>query len=104
MGVPTIALVGETFAGRHSATHLTAAGLKGFCTETVEDYINLAISWSARREELSVLRRGLREKVAGSPLNDHVRFGEDLDAALVGVWQGWCALRRASTEGVIRSD
>jgi protein O-GlcNAc transferase len=93
MGVPTVTLAGETFAGRHSATHLTAAGLGAFVTNSVEEYIDLAVSWAQRPDELAALRAGLRQQVAMSPLNDQVRFGANLDAALRRLWQDWCGLK-----------
>jgi predicted O-linked N-acetylglucosamine transferase (SPINDLY family) len=90
MGVPTVTIIGNTFAGRHSATHLTAAGLGDFCTNSIDAYIDLAVNWADRPEELASLRRGLREKVAASPLNDAIRFGKNLDLALRRLWQDWC--------------
>lgn len=93
MGVPTVTFAGETFAGRHSATHLTAAGLGSFCAGSVEEYIDLAVAWTKRPHELAALRAGLRQRVAASPLNDHVRFGGHLDAALRRLWQDWCGLK-----------
>ncbi len=95
MGVPAVTLVGETFAGRHSATHLSAAGLPDFCTTTIDEYVDLAVGWTRRPQELAALRAGLRERVAASPLNDEVRFGNYLDAALMRLWTEWCDLRQA---------
>lgn len=43
MGVPTVTLVGDTFAGRHSATHLTAAGLGEFCMGSLDEYVEAAV-------------------------------------------------------------
>nr|WP_152428447.1 tetratricopeptide repeat protein [Methyloferula stellata] len=91
MGVPTVTLVGETFAGRHAATHLTAAGLSNFCAHSIDEYIELAAGWTKRREELAALRAGLRDRVAASPLNDPVRFANNLDEALMRLWEDWCA-------------
>jgi predicted O-linked N-acetylglucosamine transferase (SPINDLY family) len=95
MGVPTVTFVGETFAGRHSATHLTAAGLGDFCTDSIEAYIDLAVAWTKRPHDLAALRAELRQRVAKSPLNDPVRFGGHLDAALRRLWQDWCGLKTA---------
>ncbi|BGE86282.1 hypothetical protein Ms3S1_27180 [Methylosinus sp. 3S-1] len=97
MGVPTVTLVGDTFAGRHSATHLTAAGLAAFCTYSVDDYVELAVSWAHRREELAALRARLRDNVAASPLNDEVRFARNLEEALMQLWSQWRILRREAT-------
>jgi predicted O-linked N-acetylglucosamine transferase (SPINDLY family) len=90
MGVPTVTFAGETFAGRHSATHLTAAGLGDFCTNSIEAYIDLAVAWTKRPHDLAALRTQLRQRVAKSPLNDQFRFGDHLDAALRRLWQDWC--------------
>nr|WP_041778157.1 glycosyltransferase family 41 protein [Beijerinckia indica] len=98
MGVPTITCVGDTFAGRHSASHLTAAGLADFCTPTVEAYINLAVEWTKRPHELAALRASLRDKVAASPLNNHVLFGHHLDEALTQLWREWCMVRIAKSD------
>jgi predicted O-linked N-acetylglucosamine transferase (SPINDLY family) len=94
MGVPTVTFVGETFAGRHSATHLTAAGLGQFCAQTIDDYIATAISWSRRRDELAELRNSLRDRVAASPLCDAPRLAQNLSRELMRLWSGWCADRR----------
>lgn len=98
MGVPTITFAGDTFAGRHSASHLTAAGLADFCTNSVEAYIDLAVDWAQRPKELAALRASLRDKVAASPLNNPVLFGHNLDAALTRLWKEWCDMR-AINEG-----
>jgi len=88
-----VTLVGDTFAGRHSASHLTAAGLAEFCTTSVDAYVDLAVEWSTRNEELAALRARLRQTIAASPLNDQVRFGHNLDRALQQLWSNWCALK-----------
>jgi predicted O-linked N-acetylglucosamine transferase (SPINDLY family) len=89
MGVPTVTLVGETFAGRHSATHLTAAGLDNFCANSMDEYIDMAVSWTRRTDDLAALRARLRDQVAASALTDQARFGRNLDAALKRLWEDW---------------
>lgn len=98
MGVPIVTFVGDTFAGRHSASHLTAAGLSEFCTTSVDAYVDLAVAWAERPEELAILRGKLREQIVASPLNDQVRFGQNLEAALRRLWSDWCVARCANPE------
>lgn len=95
MGVPTVTFVGDTFAGRHAATHLIAAGLDGFCTASVDDYVAMAVEWTRRRDELADLRRGLRARVAASPLCDAPRFADNLSRELMRLWTEWCGARSA---------
>lgn len=97
MGVPTVTFVGDTFAGRHSAAHLTAAGLSGFCTDSVDDYVAMAVGWTRRRDELAELRRTLRPRVAASPLCDASRFAGNLSRELMRLWTEWCEARNART-------
>lgn len=91
MGVPTITLPGEIFASRHSASHMSNAGLPDWVVGSVPDYIEAAVSRSADVPALAALRAGLREKVRQSPLIDAPRFGRNLGAALRHAWQDWCA-------------
>jgi protein O-GlcNAc transferase len=98
MGAPTITYVGDTFASRHSATHLTAAGLREFCMPDVGSYVAAAASWSTRREELAEIRRGLRRRVEASPICDARRFGQNLSDRLTILWRDWCKGRRARSQ------
>jgi protein O-GlcNAc transferase len=95
MGVPVVTLVGDTFAGRHSASHLTAAGLAEFCAQTKDEYVALAIDWSRRHDDLAALRGTLRQRLATSPLCDAPRFAEHLARELMRLWADWCAARQA---------
>nr|WP_294517427.1 tetratricopeptide repeat protein [uncultured Rhodopila sp.] len=93
MGVPTIALPGEIFASRHSASHLSNAGLADWATGSVDEYIAMAVARAADVPALAALRAGLREQVRRSPLCDAPRFGRNLGLALRHAWRSWCADR-----------
>ena len=91
MGVPTVTLPGETFASRHSLSHMSNAGLADWVTGSVEEYIEMAVARAADISALAALRTGLRDMVRQSPLCDAPRFGRNLGAALRETWQAWCA-------------
>jgi predicted O-linked N-acetylglucosamine transferase (SPINDLY family) len=91
MGVPTITLPGEIFASRHSASHMSNAGLADWVVGSVTDYADMAVARAADIAALAALRVGLREQVRLSPLCDSPRFGRNLGAALRAAWRDWCA-------------
>jgi tetratricopeptide (TPR) repeat protein len=91
MGVPTVTLPGEIFASRHSASHLSNAGLADWVVADLDGYIDLALARAADPQALAVLRAGLRSRVKASPLCDAPRFGRNLGAALRHTWREWCA-------------
>ncbi|MGA2258229.1 MAG: tetratricopeptide repeat protein [Thermoguttaceae bacterium] len=82
MGVPVVTCPGETFASRHSLSHLSSVGL----TETIgcdlDDYVELAVSTAGDLPRLAALRAGLRQRVAASPLCDGKRFATNLISML----------------------
>ncbi len=90
MGVPTVTLPGETFASRHSASHLSNVGLADWVAPDLPGYIELAVAGSTDLVALATLRSGLRERVKASPLCDAPRFGRDLGLALRHAWADWC--------------
>lgn len=90
MGVPVITLPGETFASRHSASHVSNVGLADWVCDSVSEYINTALGKTADFEALSALRSGLRDRMRRSPLCDAPRFGKALGSALRRIWAAWC--------------
>jgi predicted O-linked N-acetylglucosamine transferase (SPINDLY family) len=95
MGVPVVTMVGETFAGRHSASHLRAAGLADWVTPDTDAYVRRAIAAAADLPALAALRASLRDRVEASPLRDADRFAHHLGAALQDLWHDWCRAKRA---------
>ena len=96
MGVPTVTLPGEIFASRHSTSHLSNGGLADWVTDSVGDYIELAVARASDPAALANLRSGLREQVRRSPLCDAPRFGRSLGAAMRKAWLAWCVERGAA--------
>ncbi len=91
MGVPVLALAGESFAARHSTSHLSNAGLADWIAADTAEYVERAVAWAADRPGLARLRAELRAQMAASPLCDAPRFGRHLGAALRGAWREACA-------------
>jgi predicted O-linked N-acetylglucosamine transferase (SPINDLY family) len=90
MGVPVVTCPGETFASRHSLSHLSNVGL----TETVagdpREYVERAVRLAENLPNLAALRAGLRDRMARSPLCDGARFTGHLSTLLRDVWRQRC--------------
>jgi predicted O-linked N-acetylglucosamine transferase (SPINDLY family) len=86
MGVPVVTCPGETFASRHSLSHLSNVGLTETIAEDLDEYVELAVSLAGDLPRLAALRAGLRQRMAGSPLCDGKRFAANLASVLQGAW------------------
>jgi protein O-GlcNAc transferase len=90
MGVPVITLPGDSFAGRHSFSHLSVVGLTETIATDADDYVAIAHRLGADRGRLAALRAGLRARLAASPLCDGQRFARNLEATLRRLWHTAC--------------
>jgi predicted O-linked N-acetylglucosamine transferase (SPINDLY family) len=104
MGVPVVTLPGETFASRHSTSHLNNVGLGDWVAADLAGYQELAVRAAADLPALAALRQGLRARVKASPLCDGPRFGRNLGTALRATWRSWCAGQTgvSAAEGPLR--
>lgn len=87
MGVPTITWPGQTFAGRHSLTHLSNVGLSDWVVSSREGYKEKAMEMASDLERLSGLRVSLRERVLSSPLSDGPRFARAFEQIVLAQLQ-----------------
>ena len=90
MGVPAVTLRGDRFIAHQGESLLHAAGLADWIAQDRDEYVRMAIGFTADRVRLARLRAGLREQVAASPLFDAPRYARHLAAAWRGMWQQWC--------------
>jgi len=90
MGVPVVTCPGETFASRHSLSHLSTVGLTETIARDLDEYVELAVALATDLPRLAALRAGLRERVAASSLCDGPRFAANLMSLLRDVWHRWC--------------
>jgi predicted O-linked N-acetylglucosamine transferase (SPINDLY family) len=85
MGVPVVTLPGQTFARRHSLSHLSNVGLTELVANDEAEFVALAASLAGDMARLSSLRATLRQRVAASPLCDYAGFAKNFLAVLRSV-------------------
>jgi predicted O-linked N-acetylglucosamine transferase (SPINDLY family) len=91
MGVPVIALAGDTMISRMSAGMLTAAGLGELIAASPESFVARAAELAHDRARLATLRAGLRDRVARSTLCDGPTYMRSLEDLWRTLWRAWCA-------------
>ncbi len=90
MGVPFVTLAGKSFASRMGVTILKNAGLPELVTDTVPQYIALAIDLANDKARLKKLRHNLRDRITASPLMDQKSFVRNMEAAYREMWRRFC--------------
>ena len=84
-GVPLVALCGETFASRVSASILTAARLPELTVTSIAQYLALALKLATDHEALARMKAKVARSRANSPLFDTPGFTRGLEKALVAI-------------------
>jgi predicted O-linked N-acetylglucosamine transferase (SPINDLY family) len=78
MGVPTITWQGPTFASRHAASYLANAGYHQFIANDADQFVEVALDWANRLDELAALRLQARATMKASAVCDARAFAADL--------------------------
>ena len=82
MGVPVIALLGDSMISRQGAALLMAAGRSEWVGGTEEEWLDTATTLSGNAARLADVRRSLRTTIADSPLVDGAQFAQRFEALL----------------------
>lgn len=90
MGVPVVTLPGPTFAGRHSATHLTNAGMPELVVNSWEEYRERVLELTSDLDSLATIRQHLRQVLLESPVCDAPKFAKHFTTAMRAIWQRYC--------------
>lgn len=80
MGVPFISYAAPTPAGGGGASILAAAGLKQLIANSIEEYIELAVTLATDKDRLVAIRADLRQRTAASALADGIRYTRALES------------------------
>jgi predicted O-linked N-acetylglucosamine transferase (SPINDLY family) len=85
-GVPVLTFDGDRWASRTSATLLLRSHLKDFVADSIDDYIQRAVSLAidpSQRTRLQLLRETMREDLAASSVCDSKSLARALEAAYI---------------------
>ncbi len=82
MGVPVIALAGNSHVSRVGASLMAAVGMGEMVANTEAEYVEIAKRMAADLEGLKVMRAGLRERMRQSELCDAVGFVKEVESLM----------------------
>lgn len=99
MGVPVLAVEGNTVVSRQTYSLLANIGLTNeLVCPTVDAYVDRAIALANDRNYLTALRTDLRSRMAASPLRQAEQFTRDLEALYRRMWSAWCSDTKLPSE------
>jgi len=86
-GLPLVTVMGETFAGRVSASLLKAVGLPDLVAQSLAEYESLALRLGSDPSALGSLRARLAEGRSTQPLFDAAAYTRHLESAFATMWE-----------------
>ena len=90
MGVPVVALRGNTIPGRLGASALHALGLDDFIANDREDYIEIALRMANNPGYLKELRTSLRARILTGPVGSPSLYVGAVEEIYRDIWTEWC--------------
>jgi predicted O-linked N-acetylglucosamine transferase (SPINDLY family) len=92
MGVPLVALEGETAVQRLASRVLRVAGFGEWVATSIDDYTRIARSLACTPgADLASARARQRERLRASPLLDYRGVTRDLEGAYRAMWRSFCS-------------
>ncbi len=89
MGVPTLTQLGDTYPTYQGAANLCWLGLEAFIASSSADYVDKAIAWASRLDELNRYRQSMRSKFQQVEANG-VTPATYIEETLRTVWRDYC--------------
>lgn len=86
MGVPTLAMAGNSLVARQSTSLMHAVGLPEWVAEDDASYIEKVLAFSNDLPRLAVIRASLRTRIQASAFGDAALFTGNLETALMEIW------------------
>jgi predicted O-linked N-acetylglucosamine transferase (SPINDLY family) len=91
MGVPVVALAGETVVARAGLSQAMRLGLPELIATSPDEYVRICSALAADLERLEELRRSLRDRMKRSVFMDGAGFTRELESAYRNIWRSYCA-------------
>jgi len=86
-GLPVLTCIGTTFTGRVAASLLRAVGLPELITDSLDDYVALALRLAGDPARLGEIKQKLLAHRTSWPLFDTDRFRRHIEAAYIEMWE-----------------
>ena len=90
MGVPIVALKGDTALSNVGTSIMGGLNLMQFCAEDAENYIEKAVYFVTHPDELSAVRRSLRAQMTEMTSTLTVSVTDSLEQSLQKCWSDYC--------------
>ncbi len=91
MGIPVLTLLGQSHAGRVSASLLTEINHTELIAESESDYITKALEHIDAGKRDKHARQSIRDQLLTSPLCDQAPYARKVEDAYRTLWKQWCA-------------
>ena len=87
MGVPVITLKGNRFLFHFGESINANLGMQDWIANNNDKYVDIAIKFSSNLNQLSLIRKELRDKALKSPVFDHEKLANHFSKMLWGMWK-----------------
>ena len=94
MGVPVIALLGNSISSRVAGSILVSVGMADWVAESAEDYLAIAVKFAAMPDQLRALRCRLPTAVSLSTIGNSAMYTRTIEAAYRKMWADYCQQSR----------
>jgi predicted O-linked N-acetylglucosamine transferase (SPINDLY family) len=91
MSIPVVAKLGNALSQRAAGGIVTAVGLADWVADSTEGYIDIAVSWAGRIDELAQLREEMQRRLDASAASNPRLYAEAVGKAYRNMWQTYCA-------------
>jgi predicted O-linked N-acetylglucosamine transferase (SPINDLY family) len=91
LGVPVVALEGDSFRSRNGASILANAGLDALVARSADEYLEIARGLAGDPDRLAWARTHTGEHLRTTALMDEVTFISELAGAFTDAWRAWLA-------------